>query len=760
MAKQAFEYYKVEPWKIEEEGFNPERNKVSESIFSIGNEYMGVRGYMEEGASCGTLLGSYFNGIYENGTKENETHYKGIVKRTHFMVNSVDWLYTRIYVDGVKVDVYKDNIKEFKRSLDFKKGEFIREFIYITEDNKEVKFTFKRFVSMILPHYGYQRIEIEAMNEDVDIELVMCLDFSILHWGKFNFWKVIKSDFDNHYAACIGETLTTNQSVFSSYELKTKLEATPFKNDKLVGHKFKFKLLKGTHEQIDKCVTNVVDKTGEMGLSLWEKGWDTLKVQPTFEAAYQQNVKYWEQVWCDYDIEIIGDEKNQQGIRFCIFQLQQTYNGVDPKNNIGAKGLTGEAYSGHAFWDTETYCLPFYIFNNPNAAKNLLMYRYHTLENAKRRALDLDCVGACYPIATLNGNEACDLWQHASLQFQPSTGVAYGIWHYVKNTQDIDFLTQYGIEMLVEISRFLLSRGDWNSLYTKFGFYGVMGPDEFQMMVNHNAYTNFMAKKTFEYTCEVIHDLQIDNPQAYVVLKTKLNIQDDEMKQFRDSADAMYIPYDKEHLLYEQHEGFFDLPHIDVDKIPVEDFPLYSHWSYDHIYRNDMIKQPDVLMFMFLYNQHFTKEVKLANYDYYEPRCIHESSLSPSIHSVFASELDKVEEAVNFFGFATRMDIDDYNRNTCEGLHTTSIAASWINIVYGFGGFRSDGKYLVLNPVIPKIWKQYSFKLKYLGNLVTVKVSTDEVSIHCSGTGINLVIYGNLYHIEKDSLVLPVKNSK
>ena len=191
----------------------------------------------------------------------------------------------------------------------------------------------------------------------------------------------------------------------------------------------------------------------------------------------------------------------------------------------------------------------------------------------------------------------------------------------------------------------------------------------------------------------------------------------------------MKILYDSKSELFEQHQGYFDLPHIDIHSIPVTDFPLYHNWSYDRIYRNDMIKQPDVLMFLFLYNQDFTLSVKKANYEFYEPRCIHESSLSPSVHSILAAEIGKSEEALSFFGFATRLDLDDYNRNTNEGLHLTSIAAAWMNIVYGFGGLRSDGEILVLNPTIPPIWKHYSFKIKYQNKNLKVSVSKEQIKI-------------------------------
>jgi maltose phosphorylase len=230
----------------------------------------------------------------------------------------------------------------------------------------------------------------------------------------------------------------------------------------------------------------------------------------------------------------------------------------------------------------------------------------------------------------------------------------------------------------------------------KFGYYAVMGPDEFQMMVNNNAYTNYMAKRTFEFTLKALEGMDL----------TALGCARAELDEWKHMAAEMILPYDPQTKLYEQHEGFFNLPHIDVDAIPVEDFPLYHHWSYDRIYRTDMIKQPDVLMFLFLYNRSFTLAEKQANYDYYEPRCIHESSLSPSVHSIFAAELGRPEEAFDFFRFATRIDLDNYNRNTHEGIHTTSIAAAWMNIVYGFGGMRSTGS---LQSHHPLHWKSYCF---------------------------------------------------
>jgi maltose phosphorylase len=761
MAKFADIYYKLDPWKIIEEGFDPSRSMVSESIFSLGNEYMGVRGYFEEGSSCDGLLGSYFNGIYENSNEVNKSAYKGIIDHTHFMVNSVDWLYTRILVDGEQLDLKTSNFESFVRVLNLKEGTLTREFIWNTRSGKSLKLKFLRFLNMEISNEGFQRITFEAINFSGNVEVIMGLDFGILHASRQKcFWNVIKKDVNDDIAAIVGETLTSSQRVFSGFSISSDnaINKVVYESDKFVGYKFSLLVEAGKVSPVDKLVSNIVLKDSSMDIeTLWKSGINKVLHQSNkgLNLALEENKVLWNNIWDRFDIQIEGDEKNQQGIRYCIFQMQQTYHGQNPTNNIGAKGLTGEAYNGHAFWDTETYCLPFYLFNNLKAAKNLLEFRYNLLPRALERAKMLDGEGACYPVATLNGEEACDLWQHASLQFQPSTGVAYGIWHYVHLSKDKEFLFNHGAEMLVQISRFLKSRGAWSQLTNRFGFFSVMGPDEFHMMVNNNTYTNFMAKKTFDYTLEVLKEMKQNDMPQYEKLQNKTGFTEEELESFKNCSDNMLILFDEKSNIYEQHEGYFNLPHIDVNSIPVEDFPLYHNWSYDRIYRTDMIKQPDVLMFMFLYNQEFSLEVKKANYEYYEPKTIHESSLSPSIHSIFASELQKHEEAFKFFGFATRMDLDNYNRNTKEGLHTTSLAGAWINIVYGFGGMRSDGEILKFKPSIPKAWKSYSFRVVYNNAVLSVRVDKKNLNFKVINDKCATVeIYDKEYNIDSQGLTL------
>jgi maltose phosphorylase len=420
--------------------------------------------------------------------------------------------------------------------------------------------------------------------------------------------------------------------------------------------------------------------------------------------------------------------------------MHQTLHTAENSAVVGAKGLTGEAYNGNTFWDTEVYCLPFYLFNNPAAAKNIMKFRYDTLPEAKRRAAMLDLTGAYYPVATISGRECCDLWQHSNLQMHPSTSVMYGTWLYVKLTGDKDFLYGMGVEMLVEICRMLAVRGAYGP-DGSYGFYGVMGLDEFHMMVNNNAYTNYMAKKSFAYARQALADMRAERPKEYAALTERLGLKESELADWAEKAAAMKACYDEKTQMFEQHEGFYGLPHTDLAAIPAEEFPLYAHWSYERIYRSDMIKQPDILMFMLLYASSFTDAQIAANYDYYEPRCIHESSLSPSVHSILAAQIGRHEAAYGFFGFATRMDLDNYNRNTCEGLHTTSIAGAWMNIVFGFGGLRCDAESLSLAPTIPAGWQAYRFKLLIGGCVVGVEVTPEEVRLTCDGE-CGLLLYG------------------
>ena len=762
MAKAADIYFQVDPWKVVEEGFDPAYSRVSESVFSLANETMGVRGCFDEGGSIDSLRGAYTNGVYD--FEPIPRSYRGIIDRTHFLIPSAEWLMTRIALDGETLDLGRVLFRNFRRELDMRAGTLRRSFIWQTASGKELRLSFLRFLDMTRRERAYQRVSMEALNFSGSVEFTSFLSFGVMHESfQKCYWQEGRVEAGQGRMALQSRTLRSGQELFAGALVSLPENAQAHTEKQSASLSAVLSLKQGKEVAVDKRV--VILFNGQADGELWESGQKALNESEkvSLDAALQAQKEDWAAYWRTSDIQIEPSGKDtgaavaaeQQGVRFCSFQLRQTYNGGSMRHNIGAKGLTGEAYNGHAFWDTEACCLPFYLFTDPAAAKDLLLFRYNTLPLALERAKMLDCEGACFPLATINGQEACSLWQHASLQLQPSTAVAYGIWHYVAVTQDEAFLWDYGVEMLLQIARFLASRVEKGSRTGKYGFFGVMGPDEFHMMVNNNAYTNYMGMRTLSFAAQALERMQREKPGAYAALKEKTALDENEMERWQAIARQMYIPMDENGLI-EQHDDYFNLPHTDIDAIPISQFPLYDHWSYDRIYRSDMIKQPDVLMMLYLYNSSFTEDVKRVNYEFYEPRTIHESSLSPAIHSILAAELDKMEEAESFFGYATRLDLDNYNRNTREGLHITSIALAWINIVYGFAGLRSDGGQLRFSPRLPARWTKLTFSILYRGRVIRVGMDGEKTSfVLTQGDPLTLQIYDKLYTLNGEEQFVP-----
>ena len=762
MQKKGDRYLEVDPWRIVEKGFHADQGRVSESLFCLSNENIGFRGSFEETYSGDTLQGAYFNGLYEESVQDM-SGYRGISNRLCFMVNCPHALKLRVAIGDQELDLAKAAFEEFRRELDFKTGLLTRSLVWKLADGRATRLTFRRTVDMVSRERVHQQVQVTPLNWSGSVSLsFLVVDEPIHKSQKKTYWKTQASGGESNARWLVSRTTQTRMPLFTGHAVfaEAGTVALPVASEKDWDLSYSVDVEEGKTASLHRTWLGDSSRNPEDDdADIQARGAKVLSsLEAGFDAAAKRTADYWAEVWKNVDIAIEGDPVNQQGIRFSMFQLLQTYSGAVPGTNIGAKGLTGEAYNGNAFWDTETYCLPFYLFTNPQAARGLIEYRYATLPQALERAKALDCVGACFPIATIDGTESCTLWQHASLQFQPTTAVVFAIQHYSKVTGDKTLLEEKGLELLIQASRFLASRVQYSENLQAYGYYGVMGPDEFQMMVNHNAYTNYMGKRSLEYALEALAEQKQSRPDATATLLARLALDEAELDHWREVADKMFVPYSKETKLFEQHVGYFDLPHVDIDAIPEKDFPLYHSWSYDRIYRNDMIKQPDVLMFMLLYNGSFSAEEKLANYAYYEPRTIHESSLSPSVHSILAIELGRYAEAYDFFKFATRIDLDNYNRNTNEGLHTTALAAAWMNIVYGYGGLRSDGDKLLLNPVLPNEWKSLEFGVRARDSVVRVKLTPEGTFLKTvSGPASKLKVWGTDYEVGAEGVLLPAK---
>jgi maltose phosphorylase len=769
MPKTPIQYFCGDTWTIVENGFDPAYQRVSESVFSLANEFMGVRGYFEEGYSGDHLLGSYFNHLYEIMDIRHDQVFKGFITQGAAMLNAVDWLYTRLWLDGEQLDLSQSKFSGFSRKLDMRQGILTREFIWETAGGKRLKLIFLRFADMQSTHIGCQRIILEPLNFSGTVQLRCGLDFNTHYeigagWDQtgnggvqqsgqiINFWKCEHKAEVGDAWAIQAQTARSGHQLFSSFRLHSEQDLSPtlVQEEKFIGVDFSLAVQQGIASMVDKVVVNDWQKTPDVD-AVWTRGLELTRqyAAVTFDIALAEHAAFWEKVWNVFDIEIDGDPDVLQGLRFSDFQTYQSYHGENADLNALCKGLTGEVYFGWVFWDSEIYSHRLLMFIDPPAAKNLLLYRYHRLPQALERAKQLDCEGARFPFATITGTEDSGTWQHVDLEIHADMAIAYAIWHQDKICPDKPFLYHEGIEMLLQICRFMASAGGWSPLHGDFGFYGVMGPDEFHMMVNHNCYTNVMGKKTFEFTLGVLAEMQREVPDLYKQAIAKVELKPQEPERWKEMAAKMRIPKDERTGVYEQHAGYFDLPHVDLQHFPVEQIPIYKNWAYIKIFRHNMVKQPDVLNLMYFYSQDYSLDEKRANYEFYEARTIHESSLSPSLHAILAAELGKLEDAYTFFSYGARMDLDNYNRNTDQGLHVTSAAGVWASMIFGFGGMRTDGDVLIFRPTLPAQWKSYRFRVSYQGARIEVQVNREKVEFRViSGPSVTVKVYGENHTLD------------
>jgi maltose phosphorylase len=745
LTKTPINYFRGDPWTIVEEGFDPAYQRVSESVFSLANEFMGVRGYFEEGYSGDHLLGSYFNHLYELMDIHHDQVFKGFVTEGAAMINAVDWLYTRLWVAGEQLDLATSAYSDFTRRLDMRTGVLCRDFVWRTVTGKHLKVTFIRFTDMQSTRVGCQRIVLEPLDFSGTVEVRVGLDFGTHYeigggWDQtastersakdrvMNLWQCRKKGEVGGGLAIQAETLRSGHQLFSSLRLHTDvpIETSVVEDDKFIAYQFALSVTQGRRTTVDRIAVNHWARTSDTD-ALWAAGLELMRghAEATFDDLMAEHVAFWQRTWDVLDIDIEGDPAVLQGLRFSSFQTYQSYHGEDADLNALCKGMTGEVYFGWVFWDSEIYTHRLMMFIDPPAARKLLLYRYHRLRQAMERARQLDCEGARFPFATITGTEDSGTWQHVDLEIHSDLAVAYAIWHHDAILRDKEFLYREGIEMLLQICRYLASAGGWSPSKGDFGFYGVMGPDEFHMMVNHNCYTNVIAKKTFEFTLAVLDELRSEAPELYRDAVAGTDLSPDEPGRWAEMAAKMRIPKDERTGILEQHAGYFDLPHVDLEHL------------------------------LYFYSRDYSLDEKRANYEFYEARTIHESSLSPSLHAILAVELEKLEDAYTFFSCGARMDLDNYNRNTDQGLHVTSAAGVWASMVFGYGGMRTDGDVLILEPVLPRQWRSYRFRVRYRGALLEVRVDADGVRVHAvDGGPVTVKVCGNDYEIDAEGVAV------
>jgi maltose phosphorylase len=481
-------------------------------------------------------------------------------------------------------------------------------------------------------------------------------------------------------------------------------------------------------------------------------------VEAGFEALLEAQINAWAAKWEESDITIEGDIAAQQGIRFNIFHMNQTYTGEDERLNIGPKGFTGEKYGGSTYWDTEAYCLPFYLATaDEKVGRQLLVYRYKHLQKAIENAekLGFSDGAALYPMVTMNGEECHNEWEITFEEIHRNGAIAFAIYDYIRYTGDEKYLTAHGLEVLVAIARFWAQRVNWSEAKKQYVMLGVTGPNEYENNVNNNWYTNYIACWTMDYARKAIEFVKSDDVEKYLAISKKINLDVvAETAKWADISEKMYFPTNEEMGILLQQDNFLDKEIIKVADLDEKHLPINQNWSWDRILRSCFIKQADVLQGLYLFEEKFSEEVHRKNFEFYEPITVHESSLSPCVHVILASKLGKEEKAYEMYVRTARLDLDDYNNDTEDGLHITSMAGTWMSVTKGFGGMRVYDNMLHFAPIIPKQWTSFDFNIRFRGAVLDVKTTQETVTVtNHSDADLVVKVYGNPVEVKGNSAV-------
>ncbi len=553
------------------------------------------------------------------------------------------------------------------------------------------------------------------------------------------FWKVLDIQEGKNKASILSETLKTEfqvctsmQNIFHLNTNEIQLNKQVIKEEKQISYQYQIDLDKGDRLSLYKYAgyTQSMNHPKDKLLATSKKTLDNA-TKLGFNNLLEQQKQDWAKIWETSDIEIRGDIKAQQAIRFNIFQLNQTYTGEDARLNIGPKGFTGEKYGGSTYWDTEAYCIPFYLSTkDKQVAKNLLLYRYNQLDKAIENAEKLGFTNgaALYPMVTMNGEESHNEWEITFEEIHRNGSMIYAIYNYVNYTDDYDYIPQNGMEVIIAVARFWAQRANFSKAKNQYVILGVTGPNEYENNVNNNWYTNYLAKWCMQYAIENIERLQSEYPSDYKRIIDKTNFKETELAEWYKISQRMYFPHDEKIGVFMQQDGFMDKEIVPVNELPKSERPINQKWSWDRILRSCYIKQADVLQGMYFFENKFSEGTLQKHFNFYEPLTVHESSLSPCVHSILASKLKMEEKAYEMYLRTARLDLDDYNHEVHEGCHITSMAGTWLSVVQGFGGMRNFENKLSFNPTIPKEWKSFSFKINYRGAIIQVYKSHNKTT--------------------------------
>ncbi len=714
--------FEVDEDKIIERGFDSKDVRHLESVFSLGNGYLGLRGtYDESDDGINMCSGMYINGVYATEPILKSAS-RGYSKNDERTINLCDWRIFNLYIDGEKACFGANNIEEHYRCLDMRKGFINRSFLFKTASGKCAKVQSVRLVNMRDVHTAQIRYTVTPLNFEGEVVISSEIVKQTLISNRALTDIVGENDTDGVFictleAANSGMTAVcafTHEVKGADHQVATDNEENRYsytvtaslkENESITVEKYAaFFASIDKENDIEASAKNAVLKCREAG----------------FDKLLQKQAEFWNEHWENGDVVIEGNPSDQQVVRFSLFQLRQQLATVN-QCSIGATGLTGPNYSGKIFWDTEMYLMPYYNFTDPETQKELLMYRYRVLDVARARAKQFGGQGAMYAWASISGDETSTVFEASVAEYHLNSDIAYAVWRYYDSTGDREFVYNYGAEIVFETAKFMSHRGNFiEARDGRFCINVVCGPDEYACGVSNNMYTNLMAQFHFRFAVRLAEELKKNDPERYELLAGKIGLTDSELERWQMAADKMYYRYNERYGIHEQDDSFVYKDPVMLDALPINMDVRRIYHPLD-LWRTQVIKQADVVLLNFVQGDKFTFEEKLRNYDYYEPKCNHGSSLSTAIHSIMASELGK-PEAYDFFRCTAYMDISDFKKNTHEGLHMACLGGVWMTVANGFLGMRHYIDGLHFEPKIPSEWNSYCLKLIYRGARMEVKV--------------------------------------
>ncbi len=761
--------FPVDEWAWRETWHDSDDLGVTETVFAVGNGYLGMRGNAEEGRDVHTH-GTFINGLHETWQIRHAEEAFGFAQTGQTIVNAPDVKTIKVYVDDEPLSLSIADLEHYDRTLDFRDGVLRRSIVWRTPSGKRIRIESSRMVSFEQRHLAVMTMDITLLDADapvaissqvlnrqdgqdgyhvaaaaaterVDPRKASKMTERVLepqsHWASDRRTILSYRCASSGMTLAVGvdHELTTDNDYEEITHAEEDLGKKVYRISGKVGRPIRLTKVAAYHSSRGVPVRELVDRT--------RRTLDRVRDTGVTECFSEQR-RWLARFWADSDVRIEGHPAIQQAVRWNLFQLAQATGRVE-QSGIAAKGVSGSGYEGHYFWDTETYVLPFLTYTSPQVARGALRFRYLMLPAALRRARELSHVGALFPWRTINGEEASAYYAAGTAQYHINADIAFALCKYVQASGDDDFMLREGIDILVLTARMWADLGFWldEGDRRRFHLHGVTGPDEYTTVVNNNLFTNAMASDNLRQAARWSHRLAEEFPDGFARMRTRLDLDPREVEEWARCAEGMFIPYDEALRVHPQDQHFLEREVWDLAATPDSKRPLLLHYHPLVIYRFQVLKQADVVAALFLQGQMFSREDKRADFEYYDPITTGDSTLSSVVQSIVAAEVGYQDLALGYFHSGLYVDLADLHSNASDGVHVASAGGVWNSLVYGFGGMRDHNGTLTFDPRLPAGWPKLEFRIALHGSRIEIQLTAGEICFRLrDGQPVEVVVRG------------------